>query len=138
MRTKERPGHRATGQTAVTAYVPTTFDEHADGPALVEVQVTETFTGDIEGEGTARVIQAARADGSATFVGLERVRGAIAGRKGTFLLQVAGRLVGEELHAEWFVVPGSGTGELAGLRGDGGFDARLGQHGSIWLDCSFE
>ena len=52
--------HHATGRTEVTAYVPTRFDEPEDGPALVEVQLTETFTGDIEGEGTARVIQAAR------------------------------------------------------------------------------
>jgi len=40
--------------------------------------------------------------------------------------------------SEWFVVPGSGTEELVGLRGDGGFTAQLGQHGSIWLDYSFE
>jgi hypothetical protein len=34
--------------------------------------------------------------------------------------------------------PGSGTGELRGLRGDGGFKAELGQHGTIWLDYDFE
>jgi hypothetical protein len=42
----------------------------------------------------------------------------------------------KEMHAEWFVLDGSGTGELAGLRGDGGFEAQLGQHGSVWLDYS--
>jgi hypothetical protein len=42
------------------------------------------------------------------------------------------------MRAEWFVVPRSGTGELTGLRGDGGFTAHLGQQGSIWLDYSFE
>jgi hypothetical protein len=35
-------------------------------------------------------------------------------------------------------VPGSGTGELRGLLGDGGFKAELGQHGTIWLDYYFE
>lgn len=129
---------RATGRTEVKTYVPTTFDELAGAPALAEVMVTETFRGDIEGEGAVRVIQAARKDGSATFVGIERVRGSIAGRRGTFLLQVSGTVVGKEMRAEWSVVPGSGTGELATLRGDGGFEAQLGQHGAIWLDYALE
>ena len=130
----EKHQQRATGKTHVTRYFPATFDQPGDGPTLVEVQLTETFTGDIKGEGTGRVIQAARKDGSATFAGIERVRGSMAGRHGTFLLQVHGAVVRKEMHAEWSVVPGSGTGELTGLRGDGGFTAQLGQHGSIWLD----
>ena len=130
--------HHATGRTEVTKYVPATFDDLTDGPALIEVQLTETFTGDIEGEGTARVIQAKRKDGSMTFVAIERVRGSVANRKGTFLLQVSGTVVGKEMHAEWFVVPGSSTGQLAGLRGDGGFNAQLGQQGTVWLDHFFE
>lgn len=129
--------HHATGRTDVRSYVSASFDEVADGPALVEVQLTETFTGDIAGEGVGRVIQAAARDGSATFVGIERVRGMIAGRTGTFLLRVSGRVAGKEMHAEWSIVAGSGTGQLDGIRGDGGFTAQLGQHGSIWLDYGF-
>jgi uncharacterized protein DUF3224 len=133
----EKQTRRATGRTDVTSYVPTTFDEVADGPGLIEVQLVERFSGDVEGEGTGRAIQAVRKDGSATFVGAERVRGSIGGRQGTFLLQVAGTIVGKEMHAEWFVVPGSATGELRGLRGDGGFKAELGRQGAIWLDYAF-
>jgi hypothetical protein len=129
---------RANGQTKVRRYQPRTYDEVADGPSLVEVQVNETFTGDITGEGTIRVTQAVRKDRSATFTGIERVRGAVGDRKGSFLLQVSGALVNKELTAEWFVVSGSGTGELAGLRGEGGFKAQVGEHGSIWLDYWFE
>jgi hypothetical protein len=130
--------HHATGRTTVTAYVPTRFDEPPAGPALVEIQLTETFSGDVEGVGTARVIQEARKDGSASFVTIERVRGAIAGRKGTFLLQVSGTVRGKDMKAGWFVVPGSGTDELIGLRGDGGFTAEIGQNGNICLDYDFE
>src|SRR5262249_32942462 len=55
---------RATGHTQVKTYEPTTYDEVEEGPSLLEVRVTETFTGDIEGEGSVRVIQAAsRKDG---------------------------------------------------------------------------
>jgi uncharacterized protein DUF3224 len=129
---------RATGRTEVKSYVPTTFDESADGPSLVEVQLTETFSGDIEGESTVRVIQAASKDGSMSFVGLQRVRGSIGGRAGSFLLQPRGTVLGKQTQAEWFVVPGSGTGDLKGLRGTGGFEAQLGEQGSFWLDYYFE
>jgi hypothetical protein len=128
----------AVGQTTVKTYRPTTFDELPGAPTLSGVRVAETFSGDIEGEGLAHVVQAARTDGAATFVGIERVRGAIGGKRGTFLLEVHGTVAGQDMKAEWFVVSGSGTGELKGLRGDGGFKAKLGQHGTIWLDYAFE
>jgi hypothetical protein len=35
-------------------------------------------------------------------------------------------------------VPGSGTGELRGLRGEGGFEAQLGEGANITLDYWFE
>ena len=73
-----------------------------------------------------------------TFVGLQRVRGTIAGRTGSFLLQPHGTVAGKVTKADWFVVPGSGTGDLTALRGEGGFEATLGQHGSYWLDYAFE
>lgn len=129
---------RATGRTEVNTYVRAAFDEIADGPALVEVQLTETFHGDIEGQATVRVIQAANKDGTMSFVGLQRVRGSIAGRAGSFLLQPSGTVVGKDTRAKWFVVPGSGTGELKGLRGEGGFNAQLGEHGTFWLDYDLE
>ena len=34
------------------------------------------------------------------------------------------------MDSEWPVIPGSGTGELQSLRGDGGFKAQLGQQGT--------
>jgi hypothetical protein len=128
----------AVGQTTVKTYQPTVFDEVPAGQTLSDIRLTETFSGDIEGDGVAHVVQAARADGVATFAGIERVRGSIGGKRGSFLLQVNGTVVHKEMKAEWFVVPDSGTGELKGLRGDGGFKAELGQRGAIWLDYQIE
>ena len=84
-------------------------------------------------EATLRV----QTDGSASFVGIERVTGTLAGRTGTFVLQDAGTLADGEVTGTWFVVPGSGTGELAGLCGEGGFTAVVGQHAKIYLDYRF-
>jgi Protein of unknown function (DUF3224) len=128
----------ATGRIEVKTYEPQPYDEVDGGPNLVEIHVTETFSGDIEGEGEVRFLQAVRDDGSASFVGIERVTGSIAGRQGSFLLQDAGTLEGNTVKGDWFVVPGSGTGELAGLRGEGGFQAELGQHADVTLDYWFE
>jgi hypothetical protein len=128
----------ATGRIDVKRYEPQPYDAVGDGPDLVEIHVNETFSGDINGEGVVRFLQAIRADGSATFVGIERVTGSIAQRRGSFLLQDAGTLEGNLVKGEWFVIPGSGTGELTGLRGEGGFEAELGQHASITLDYWFE
>jgi Protein of unknown function (DUF3224) len=48
-------------------------------------------------------LQAGRADGSASFVGIERVTGAVGGRTGTFLLQDAGTVEGNVVSGDWFV-----------------------------------
>ena len=103
----------ATGRIEVKTYEPRPYEEPTQGPNLVEIHVTETLSGDIDGEGVARFLQAVRDDGSASFVGIERVRGKLDGREGSFLLQDAGTLEGTTVKGDWFVIPNSGTGELA-------------------------
>ena len=128
----------AKGKIEVKTYNPIAYDEPKDGPKLNEIQVTETFTGDVQGEGSVRFLQAQRADGSASYCGIERVVGVLDGRRGSFLLQDEGTLEGTHVKGTWFVVAGSGTGDLRGLRGDGGFEAELGQHASWTLNHWFE
>lgn len=52
--------------------------------------MTRTFTGDIAGEGRVEYLMMYRSTGSATFVGLERVIGQVAGKAGSFVLQRTG------------------------------------------------
>lgn len=108
------------------------------GPALNELRATEDFVGDIVGEGTARMLQTLRADGSASYVAVERVVATVEGRSGTFVLQDEGTLDGTKVKGTWFVVAGSGTGDLAGIRGEGDFHAELGQHADYTLNYWFE
>jgi hypothetical protein len=79
----------------------------------------KTLTGDIEGEGRVEYLMMYRGDGTATFVGLERVTGRIGGRSGSFVLERAGVFADGQAKESYSVVPGSGTGELSGLRGEG-------------------
>ncbi|MBI4501732.1 MAG: DUF3224 domain-containing protein [Gemmatimonadetes bacterium] len=90
-----------------------------DLPRLTRASVTKTFTGDIEGEGQVEYLMMYRSDGSATFVGLERVVGRIGGKTGTFVLQRVGVFESGQANESYSVVPGSATGELRGLQGDG-------------------
>ena len=129
---------RATGKIEVHTYEPRPYDDVPGGPQLVQVGVTEAFHGDIEGEGRVQFLQTMRPDGSASFVGIERVTGSIGGRSGSFVLQDQGTTDGKTVRGEWFVVSGSGTGDLVGLRGEGGFEAALGQGADITLDYWFE
>lgn len=128
----------ATAKIEVHTYQPETYENSGGGADLVEIHVTEAFHGDIEGEGVVRFLQAVRADGSASFVGIERVTGSVGGRTGTFLLQDTGTVQGSVVSGTWFVIPGSGTGELTGLRGEGGFTANLGENADVTLDYWFE
>jgi hypothetical protein len=129
---------RATAVITVRKYEPAAYDQPAEGPQLTRIHVEESFSGGISGDGVVEFLQAARADGSASFVGIERVTGSVAGREGTFLLQDAGTVKDNIVSGDWFVIPGSGTGKLAGLRGTGGFRANLGEGAQVHLDYWFE
>jgi len=95
------------------------YSEGQDLPRLTRATVTKTFTGDIEGEGQVEYLMVYRSDGSASFVGLERVVGRIGGKTGTFVLQRIGVFEGGQAKESYSVIPDSATGELRGLRGDG-------------------
>jgi hypothetical protein len=134
--TQER--RHGTGRITVRTYEPTPYDQPTEGPVLSRIHVEEAFSGDIEGTGVVEFLQAQVSEDAASFVGLERLSGSVGGRSGTFVLQDQGTLRGTTVSGDWFVVPGSGTGELAGLRGEGGFNAQLGQGADITLDYWFE
>ena len=138
MTASEQTKTRASAVITVHKYEPATYDEPAEGPALARIHVEESFSGDISGDGVVEFLQAARSDGSASFVGIERVTGTVAGRNGTFLLQDAGTVQDNIVSGDWFVIPESGTGKLAGLRGTGGFRANLGEGAQVHLDYWFE
>ncbi len=74
-------------------------------------------------------------DGSASFVGLERVKGDLTGKKGSFVLQHVGRFADGAAKGTVTVVPGSGTGELVGLSGNG--ELLADPSGSVTLSVDF-
>lgn len=111
-------------KTARAHFAIKTWDEkpvsEAHGQSkLTRASVARTFTGDIEGEGQVEYVMMYRSDGSATFVGLERVVGRIGSKTGSFVLQRTGTFENGQAKESYSVIPGSATGDLVGLTGDG-------------------
>jgi Protein of unknown function (DUF3224) len=135
--TEARTRTKARARITVRNSEAKTYDQTAS-PALVEVCLTETFTGDIEGESPVRALQVQRDDKSACLVSVQRVSGKLGGRHGTFVLQGSETVENGKIKARWSVVPGSGTGGLSGLRGEGGFEGEFGKGSDGTLDYWFE
>jgi hypothetical protein len=95
------------------------------GISLVSTRMQEQFTGGLVGQGIADHLRVTRPDGSDTFTGVERFTGSLGDRSGSFVLTADGQTAGGVVRGVWQVVPGSGTGGLAGLRGHGVFTAVL-------------
>ena len=95
------------------------YSEGKDLPKMTRASVDKTFIGDIDGEGHVEYVMMYRSDGTAAFVGLERITGRIAGRNGSFVLQRTGVFEDGQAKESYSVVTGSGTGELRSLRGEG-------------------
>jgi uncharacterized protein DUF3224 len=128
---------RAHAKITVQHAETTPFDQ-TEGPALLEIRLNETFSGDIDGESPVRALQVRRDDRSASMVSMQRFHGKLGGREGTFVLQGSEIVEHGRITATWFVVPGSGTGDLAGLRGEGGFAGEFGKGSDGTLEYWFE
>jgi hypothetical protein len=75
-------------------------------------------------------------DGSASFVGLERIRGRINGKAGTLVVEHVGSYEDGAARARLTVVEGAGSGDLTSVSGDGEFLAD--PSGSVTLSLTSE
>ena len=128
---------RAKAKITVQSSEANAYDQTA-APALMEIRLNETFTGDLDGESPVRALQVLRDDHSASLVSIQRFSGKLGGRQGSFVLQGKEIVESGKIKATWFVVPNSGTGDLSGLRGEGGFEGDFGKGSEGTLDYWFE
>ncbi len=129
---------KAKGSFELASWDEETYEPMDDGGKLTRASVTQTFTGAIEGDGAVQWLMAYRPDGTAHFVGLQRIRGTIDDRNGTFVLETIGDFDGKVATWTASVVPGTGSGDLEGLTGQGDFGAPQGPKASYELDYTFE
>ena len=127
---------------AVARFDLDSFDEdpphrEEDGLCHTRARIEKTFRGDIEGHGSVEMLAARSAEG-AGYVALEHITGTVHGRAGGFSLLHIGTMAGADTWARWPVVPGSGTGALRTIRGDGRIDIDAAGHHTFTLDYELD
>jgi Protein of unknown function (DUF3224) len=125
---------RAEGTFTVTSWQEDTYQELDGKGKLTRATVSYRLSGDIEADATWAALMFYREDGTAEYTGLQHVTGRIGGRAGTCVMVADGGYAGGEASGTWRVIPGSGTGELAGLRGSGMSVATSEPPGTFTLD----
>ncbi|MTE13253.1 DUF3224 domain-containing protein [Nocardia aurantiaca] len=130
---------RATGTFSVKSFIPT---EVTPDPAIATglpvgiSQMEKQFDGEISGR-SATLFTAAydQASGVGTYLAMESFEGSLNGRAGAFNFVHSASTTGTDRTDGFFsIVPGSGTGELAGITGKG--DIAIDADGThrIWFD----
>jgi hypothetical protein len=115
---------RTSGTFSVASFEPTDVTPEPAITTALPIGVArmeKVYDGDVRGR-SATLFTAAfdQATGQGTYIALEAFEGSVDGRAGTFAYVHSATTSGADRSDEFFlVVPGSGTGELAGIRGGG-------------------
>lgn len=108
---------------------PLDLNEIGEDETRGRISINKQFRGDLDATSIGEMLSAMTAvKGSAGYVAMEQVSGALHGRKGSFVLQHSGTMNRGEPSLSVSVVPDSGTGELAGISGKLSIDIRAGVH----------
>ncbi|MDT4966803.1 MAG: hypothetical protein QOJ64_1540 [Acidobacteriota bacterium] len=93
-------------------------DENVGDPTVGRMSIDKQFHGDLEATSKGQMLMAGTpTEGSAGYVAMERVKGKLDGRTGTFALQHSGTMDRGAAQLSVTVVPDSGTEGLKGLSG---------------------
>ena len=125
---------KANGSFQITSFNEDTYEDRGSGAKLTHAWGDQAFSGDIEGDGQVHWLMSYRPDKTATYVGLQRIKGEIGGRKGSFIIEATGDFDGAASRGDWSVIPSSGTDDLKGITGSGTFEAPGGPKATYALD----
>ena len=102
----------------VTGWEPEPLELGGDGAVTFSrVTLRKTFSGPMTGTSVVAMTAATVGAAPAGYVAVEQVTGTLEGRAGGFVLQHTGVVDGAGQRTSGLVLPGTGIGELAGLRG---------------------
>ena len=97
---------------------PETAPVDGSGTQLGRLLLHKVFSGDLQGTGEGQMLSAmSDTPGSAGYVAIERFVGTLHGKRGSFVFQHSGTMDRGAQQLSITVVPGSGSGELAGIAG---------------------
>ncbi|MEK8032126.1 DUF3224 domain-containing protein [Ideonella sp. DXS29W] len=109
----------ATGQFEVKIGPPEPMVTPADAPAIGRRRLDKTYRGDLQGSALGEMVFAGQPQaGEAAYTALESFVGTLHGRSGGLALAHLGVMHAGGQEVRILIVPGSGTGELAGIQGE--------------------
>ncbi|MGI5326159.1 DUF3224 domain-containing protein [Actinomadura nitritigenes] len=114
---RSRPPRPHEAEFEITDFGESVYEQPFEGPKMTRVTIRKRYQCVIDGTGVAEVLTA-QGDAGGGYVASERIEGTIDGRKGTFVIQHFGLADGDEQTSHGSIVPGSGTGDLAGISGE--------------------
>ena len=130
---------RTEGTFSVTSFAPAVVEpslEIATATPTGVATMEKAFEGGVAGRSATLFTSAYDQErGAGTYLALESFEGTLDGRAGTFNFVHSATTGGTDRTDEYFlVVPGSGTGELAGITGGGGIEIDEDGTHRIWFD----
>ncbi len=121
------PTTTAAGSFVMKTWEETDYTAKDALPRLATVKAADTFSGAIEADAVVRYTIIYLTESTGSFIGMRTFSGSLEGRDGSFTVQEHGTFEGTTVTSHFDVVEGSGTGDLAGLTGRGGFTAVQGE-----------
>lgn len=79
--------------------------------------IRKSYSGGLVGSGIGQMISKRTSGGAAAYSAVEEFSGSLAGKQGAFTLIHSGFMSAEEQRLDIYVLPGSGTDELANISG---------------------
>jgi len=116
------------GKAVGTFEVALTPQAQSAGAPGQRMTFRKSFAGDLSGSGSGEMLTAGSGQSSGAYVAIERITGRLAGREGSFFLVHRGIIEQGRPELAISVVPGSGTGGLAGLSGTMAIRIEGGRH----------
>ena len=135
--TSAAPAGQAQKEISVTRHASGTFDvkltpqkDEGIGDLTVgRMSIDKQYHGDLEASGLGQMLAGmGEVKESGTYVAIERVRGTLHGRTGTFAVHHLGIMTRGAQQLVIAVVPDSGTGDLTGITGTMTIDIKDGKH----------
>ncbi len=123
--------HLATG-TFEVKMKPEPLSDVAGKTAIQRMSIDKVLHGGLEATSQGEFLASGSADGSGGYVALERVTGILDGKSGSFVLMHSATMTNKVPELKVTVVPGSGTGELAGIAGTFKIVIEGGKHSYIF------
>jgi hypothetical protein len=104
-------------------------DEGIGDPTVARMAIDKRYHGDLEGTGLGQMLAGmGEVRESGVYVAIERVRGTLLGRKGSFAVSHRGTMTRGAQELIITIVPDSGTEELTGIAGTMTIDIKAGEH----------